>query len=45
MPSPELLNPVNFSVDPTVAGTGTVVDNDVTTFLKEFRRRRRRHRL
>jgi flagellar hook protein FlgE len=31
----ELLNPADFSVDPTVAGTGTVVGNDVTTFLDE----------
>ena len=31
----ELLNPADFSVDPTVAGTGTVVGNDVTTFLNE----------
>jgi flagellar hook protein FlgE len=30
----ELLDPANFSVDPTVAGTGTVVANDVDTFLK-----------
>ena len=31
----ELLNPADFSVDPTVAGTGTVVGNDVATFLDE----------
>ncbi len=29
----ELLDPTAFSVDPTVAGTGTVVGSDVTTFL------------
>jgi flagellar hook protein FlgE len=31
----ELLNPADFSVDPTVAGTGTVVGDDVATFLDE----------
>jgi flagellar hook protein FlgE len=31
----ELLNPTNFTVDPTVAGTGTVVGNDVSTFVNE----------
>jgi flagellar hook protein FlgE len=35
VPNSELLNPADFSVDPTVAGTGTVVGNDVTTFLDE----------
>ena len=37
--------PPTISVDPTVAGTGTVVANDVTTFLEEFGQRRRHHRL
>ncbi len=31
----ELLDPTNFSVDPTVAGTGTVVGTDVATFTSE----------
>jgi flagellar hook protein FlgE len=31
----ELLNPADFSVDPTVAGTGTVVGDDITPFLNE----------
>jgi len=31
----ELLNPADFTVDPTVAGTGTVVGNDVSTFVNE----------
>jgi flagellar hook protein FlgE len=31
----ELLDPANFSVDPTVAGSGTVVGDDVATFLDE----------
>jgi len=35
IPDSELLNPVNYGTDPTVAGTGTVVDSDVATFLKE----------
>jgi len=35
VPNSELLNPADFSVDPTVAGTGTVVGNDVTTFVNE----------
>src|SRR4029078_1248759 len=34
IPGSELLNPVDYSVDPTVAGTGTVVANDLITFLK-----------
>jgi flagellar hook protein FlgE len=34
-PNSELLNPADFSVDPTIAGTGTVVGNDVTTFVNE----------
>jgi flagellar hook protein FlgE len=33
IPQSELLKPIDFTVDPTVAGTGTVVGNDVTTFL------------
>jgi flagellar hook protein FlgE len=35
IPKSELLQPINYSVDPTVAGTGTVVANDVATFLKD----------
>jgi flagellar hook protein FlgE len=31
----ELLNPADFGTDPTVAGTGTVVGSDVTTFVSE----------
>src|ERR1700710_504280 len=34
IPRSELLNPADYSVDPTVTGTGTVVANDLTTFLK-----------
>jgi flagellar hook protein FlgE len=34
IPKSELLDPANYSVDPTVAGTGTVVANDVATFLQ-----------
>ena len=34
IPQSELLKPIDFSVDPTVAGTGTVVANDLSTFLK-----------
>ena len=35
VPNSELLNPVNFTADPTVAGTGTVIGSDVTTFVDE----------
>ena len=35
IPGSELLDPADYTVDPTVAGTGTVVDSDVATFLKE----------
>jgi flagellar hook protein FlgE len=35
IPNSELLNPADFSVDPTVAGTGTVVGNDVSTFVNQ----------
>ncbi len=35
VPNSELLDPADFSVDPTVAGTGTVVGDDVATFLDE----------
>jgi flagellar hook protein FlgE len=31
----ELLNPADFGTDPTVAGTGTVVGSDVSTFVNE----------
>jgi flagellar hook protein FlgE len=35
-PGTELLNPADFAgADPTVAGTGTVLASDVTTFLNE----------
>jgi flagellar hook protein FlgE len=33
IPGSELLNPADYSVDPTVAGTGTVVANDLSTFV------------
>jgi len=35
VPGSELLDPVGYSVDPTVAGAGTVVANDLQTFLDE----------
>jgi flagellar hook protein FlgE len=34
-PNSELINPADFGVDPTVAGTGTVVGSDVATFVNE----------
>ncbi len=34
-PNSELLNPVDFGTDPTIAGTGTVVGSDVSTFVNE----------
>jgi flagellar hook protein FlgE len=34
-PNSELLNPVDFGTDPTIAGTGTVVGSDVATFVNE----------
>jgi flagellar hook protein FlgE len=34
-PGSELLNPTAFSVDPTIAGTGTVVGNDINIFLEQ----------
>ena len=34
IPGSELLDPADYSVDPTVAGTGTVVANDLATFLQ-----------
>jgi flagellar hook protein FlgE len=34
-PGSELLDPASYSVDPTVAGTGTVVGDDVTQFLND----------
>jgi len=34
-PGSELLKPAGFNADPTVAGTGTVQGQDVTTFLSE----------
>ena len=36
VPNSELLNPADFGIDPTVAGTGTVVGSDVTTFVNEL---------
>jgi flagellar hook protein FlgE len=35
VPNSELLNTANFTVDPTIAGTGTVVGTDVSTFVNE----------
>jgi flagellar hook protein FlgE len=35
VPNSELLNPADFGTDPTVAGTGTVVGSDVSTFVNE----------
>jgi flagellar hook protein FlgE len=35
VPNSELLNPTDFGTDPTVAGTGTVVGSDVSTFVNE----------
>jgi flagellar hook protein FlgE len=35
VPNSELLNPADFTTDPTVAGTGTVVGGDVSTFVNE----------
>jgi flagellar hook protein FlgE len=34
-PNSELINPTNFTVDPTIAGTGTVIGSDVSTFVNE----------
>jgi flagellar hook protein FlgE len=34
-PNSELLNPADFGTDPTIAGTGTVVGSDVSTFVNE----------
>ena len=34
-PNSELLNPGDFGTDPTVAGAGTVVGSDVSTFVNE----------
>lgn len=34
-PNSELLNPANFTANPTVAGTGTVEGQDVQTFVNE----------
>ena len=33
IPGSELLNPADYTVDPTVAGTGTVIGADLSTFL------------
>ncbi len=35
VPNSELIKPADFTVDPTVAGTGTVVGTDVATFVNE----------
>lgn len=35
IPNSELINPVDFTADPTVAGTGTVIGSDVATFVNE----------
>ncbi len=34
-PDSELLNPADFGTNPTIAGTGTVVGSDVSTFVNE----------
>ena len=34
IPQSELLKPIDFTVDPTVAGTGTVIGTDLNTFIK-----------
>jgi len=34
-PNSELLNPADFTTDPTVAGSGTVIGSDAQTFLNE----------
>jgi len=34
IPGSELLDPADYTVDPTVAGTGTVVANDLLTFVQ-----------
>ncbi len=35
VPNSELLDPANFTADPTVTGTGTVIGSDVSTFIDE----------
>jgi flagellar hook protein FlgE len=35
VPNSELLNPANFTQDPTVAGTGQVIGTDASTFVNE----------
>ncbi|MBX6329862.1 MAG: flagellar hook protein FlgE [Pseudolabrys sp.] len=35
IPNSELLNPTDFTVDPTTSGSGTVVGTDVGTFVNE----------
>jgi flagellar hook protein FlgE len=35
IPNSELLNPADFGTDPTIAGSGTVIGADVTTFVNE----------
>ena len=35
VPNSELINPADFTVNPTIAGTGTVVGSDVSTFVNE----------
>ncbi len=35
VPDSELINPADFSVNPLNSGTGTVVGNDVNTFIRE----------
>jgi flagellar hook protein FlgE len=35
VPNSELINPTDFTVNPTVAGTGTVIGSDVSTFVNE----------
>lgn len=35
VPNSELLNPLDFTVDPTVAGAGTVIGSEVSLFVNE----------
>ena len=44
-PQSELLDPADYTADPTVAGTGTVIADDAATFLAAVDFRRSNHRL
>ena len=35
VPNSELINPADFTANPTIAGTGTVIGSDVQTFVNE----------